>query len=86
LTYGRSKKLTGEILARAGHQSGAGPENVERWRHDYRPLERFLPGPGVLAEWPIEVTGYPEEEMKALQASGSAWLLTFKAVKRSTSS
>ncbi|HLF31253.1 MAG TPA: class I SAM-dependent methyltransferase [Xanthomonadales bacterium] len=55
---------------------------MERWRRDYQPLERFMPGAKVLAEWPIEISNYPESEITALLQSASAWLLTFSARKR----
>lgn len=55
---------------------------MERWRRDYEPLQRFMPGAKVLAEWPIEISSYPESEARQLMQTGSAWLLTFKARKR----
>ena len=56
---------------------------VERWRRKYEPLERFLPPQSELDLWPEEVTSYPHEKITEIQKSGSAWMVTFKARKRS---
>lgn len=55
---------------------------VERWRHKYAPLERFLPSQPELDLWPEEVTSYPKEQIAEIQKNGSAWMATFKARKR----
>ncbi len=55
---------------------------VERWRHKYEPLERFLPSQPELDLWPEEVTSYPKEQIAEIQKNGSAWMATFKARKR----
>lgn len=54
---------------------------LERWRRDYTPLNRYAPTATVLKEWPIEISSYSNTEITAAREQGSVWLLTVSARK-----
>jgi len=58
-----------------------GAIELQRWRHEYAPLERYAPTATVLREWPIEISSYPETEIASARDKGSVWLLTISARK-----
>ncbi len=55
---------------------------LERWRYHYQPLEPYPPSQKVLAEWDIEISSYPDEQVAAARDSSSVWLLTCSARKK----
>lgn len=54
----------------------------ERWRLDHAPLEPYPPSSRVQTEWPIEISGYEEQEVDRVREEASVWLLTVSARKR----
>jgi SAM-dependent methyltransferase len=54
---------------------------MQRWRKDFRPLDRYPPNKTVLREWPIEISSYPPEQVQQAKEQGSVWLLTISAVR-----
>ena len=55
---------------------------MERWRLNHAPLKAFPPSQKVQAEWALEISSYPEEEVSPLREAASVWLLTISASKR----
>lgn len=54
---------------------------IEKWRENYQPLERYTPTSNEFKDWPIEITSYPEEQVAQAKASGVVWLLVVTASK-----
>ncbi len=63
-----------------------GPEDwcnvrIERWRRDFAPLEQYPPNAKVQQEWPLEITDYSAEQVEAMRADATVWLMTVTAEK-----
>lgn len=55
---------------------------MERWRLHHEPLQAYPPSKKVQAEWALEISSYPEGEIRKLREEASVWLLTISARKR----
>jgi len=55
--------------------------NIEKWREDYAPLERYTPSQNEFNDWGTEITSYPEERVAEAKANGVVWLLAVTAEK-----
>lgn len=55
--------------------------NIEKWREDYIPLQRYTPTQNEFNDWPIEITSYPENEIAEAKANGVVWLMVVTAEK-----
>ncbi|WP_162300078.1 class I SAM-dependent methyltransferase [Kineobactrum sediminis] len=58
--------------------------NIERWREDSTPLERYTPSPTEFRDWPVEIVSYPAPEVARAKAEGVVWLLVVTAQKVTT--
>jgi len=55
--------------------------NIERWREDYEPLERYTPSQNEFDDWGIEITSYSDEKVLKAKENGVVWLLVITAEK-----
>ncbi len=55
--------------------------NVERWRYNYQPLERYAPFEKLFDDWAQEIVSYSEDEI-AKAKSEPIWLFAVTAEKR----
>jgi ubiquinone/menaquinone biosynthesis C-methylase UbiE len=55
---------------------------IEKWREDYSPLERYVPTEKDIKDWPIEVTSYPADQVAEARENGVVWLMVVTAEKR----
>ncbi|HCD56552.1 MAG: hypothetical protein CME44_04390 [Haliea sp.] len=53
--------------------------NIERWRENHTPLERYEPSHKEFSDWPVEIVSYPDNEIKAIRHNGIIWLLVITA-------
>jgi len=54
---------------------------IEKWREEYSPLERYTPQQNEFNDWPTEITSYPNKLVEEAKANGIVWLLTVSAEK-----
>ena len=55
---------------------------IEKWREDCEPLEPYRPPENCLnKDWPIEITSYPDEEVKQARETGLVWMIAITAEK-----
>ncbi|VAW63020.1 hypothetical protein MNBD_GAMMA09-579 [hydrothermal vent metagenome] len=63
------------------------PENqwknvqIEKWREDYTPLERYTPTDNEFQDWDIEITSYSEDQVTEARKNGVVWLMVVTAIK-----
>jgi len=55
---------------------------IEKWREDYAPLERYTPSQNEFNDWDIEVSSYPEEKVANAKKNGVVWLVVISAEKK----
>lgn len=81
--HGHEMFIMGDLPRIRGLFSAGPWEQVvmQRWRKDFRPLDRYPPNKSVLCEWPIEISSYSEEQVQQAKEQGSVWLLTISAVR-----
>ncbi len=54
--------------------------NLERWRENCEPLEPYAPPTSVLNDdWPVEISSYPADLVKAARENGSVWMMAITA-------
>ncbi len=55
--------------------------NIERWRENHAPLERYTPSHKEFNEWPFEIVSYSDSEVNAIRDNGAIWLLVITATR-----
>ncbi len=55
--------------------------NIERWRENHAPLERYTPSDKEFNDWPIEIVNYSDNEVNAIRDEGVIWLLVITATR-----
>ncbi|MET1254792.1 class I SAM-dependent methyltransferase [Aliikangiella maris] len=55
--------------------------HIEKWREQSAPLKPYDPPQNVLVDWPIEITSYPETQVKLAREKGSVWMIAITAEK-----
>ena len=53
---------------------------IEQWRKDYEPLERFTPSPKLQQNWPIEIISYTQEQVDEV-SNRTIWMMVITAEK-----
>ncbi len=54
---------------------------IEQWRKDYLPLEKFTPPEKMVKDWPIEITSYSPDAVEKAQHEGVVWMMAITAEK-----
>jgi len=54
---------------------------IEKWREDYEPLERYTPSQNEFGDWDIEICNYPDEQVANARKNGVVWLIVITAEK-----
>ncbi|RDH81529.1 MAG: hypothetical protein DIZ80_15745 [endosymbiont of Galathealinum brachiosum] len=54
---------------------------IEKWREDYLPLERYTPSENEFEDWAVEITTYPENQITEARKNGVVWLIVITAEK-----
>ena len=55
---------------------------IEKWREDYHPLERYAPPETVLInDWPYEISSYPGKQVELAKVNGVVWMMAITAEK-----
>ena len=55
--------------------------HIEKWRENCEPLEPYAPPENVLADWPLEITSYSQEQVDMLCEQASVWMIAITANK-----
>ena len=53
---------------------------IEQWRKDCEPLERFTPSPELQQEWPVEIISYTQEQVEEV-SNCAIWMMVITAEK-----
>lgn len=55
---------------------------IEKWRENYEPLERYTPPETVLVnDWPVEISSYPQEQVEEARKNGVVFMIAITAEK-----
>ena len=81
--HGNEMFIMGDTDKIASHFSSDQWKNIimERWRHDYQPLERYASYPKLYSEWDVEIENYDAEQVEKIKDQ-PIWLFVITAEKK----